>query len=106
MTRISIAQAYEPVEVDLWGTVFETADVTRSGQKKAQALEGELEGTEDPDEQVELLAKLLDLKLVSTNGTKLKPSTMIVKKWKADELSPRSLFSFLDRLAEAETRPT
>jgi hypothetical protein len=111
MSRISIGQAYEPVEIDLWedngGGVFVTEDLPRSKQKKAEKLLGAVYETEEGGEDVavDAIGQFLDLKLVPKNGTKVKPSTLVSKKWKADELTMRQLLAFLQAVAEAD-RPT
>lgn len=109
---VSIARAYNPVEVDLWGTKFETIDVPRSGAKKAQALEDEIDtierGEEMFDELVEKIAELMDIKLVPVEGSK-KPSTIVKKKWKSDDLSIGQLMSFFREVQQLEgegNRPT
>ena len=107
MARVSMSQAYEPVEVEFFGHDFETVDVPRSGAKQATKLTEELEETADDDKIVELIGKLLDIKLVSTNGQKTKPSTLLKKKWNADEVSARRVMVFLQdlRLADAGDEP-
>lgn len=106
---VSIARAYRPVEVDLWGAAYETVDVTRSGARKVAEIEkqmGELEEGQS-DEMIGLMAEMLDVKLANANGSKKKASTHIKAKWQADELSLDQLFSFLGQIAEAEQdRPT
>lgn len=101
---IPIARAFVPVEVDLWGELFETVDVPRSGAKKAVQLQAELNQLDEDaqDEAVELIAQIIDLKLTAADGKKTKPSTLIKRKWKADELSVRGLFAFLAEIGAAE----
>lgn len=126
MTRLEIAQAYEPIEIDLWGTVFETRDVPRSGVKKTGELQQKLEAIQeaqakegeeipgvglvprDPkpdelDQMVGILAEMMDVKLVSTNGGRKKPSTLIKAKWQADDLSLGRLFTFVAEIRAAES---
>ena len=113
MGAVSIQGAYDPVEVDLWGSRFETIDVPRSGAKKAQKLEEEIEALgQSPDVLDELVSKmgeLLDLKLRAIDGKRKKPATIIAQKWEADQLTLGQLFSFLDAVQTAEGeggRPT
>ncbi len=105
MTAIAIANAYNPVEIDLWGTKFETIDVPRSGAKKATALEDKIDeleaGSDGLDELVDLMADLLDIKLRKTSGTG-KPGTLIRKKWADDELTIPQLMSFMAAVRQAE----
>lgn len=113
MSAISIARAYNPVEIDLWGAKYETIDVPRSGLKKVTKLETEVAGLqsgaidvpEDSDELdvlVEKIGELLDVKLVAVGGGKSKPSTHIKKKWRADELTLPQLLGFMDEVGEGE----
>lgn len=110
MPAISIARAYSPVEIDLWGAKFETVDVARSGMKKTQKLEEEIEALETSEDTTDeildtLVAKigaLLDVKLVAADGGKTKPSTLVAKKWKADELTLSQVAGFTDAMRRAE----
>ena len=55
MTRVSI-QAYDSIEVDLWGHVFETRPVTRAIRRQIQAIERRLaeKGIEHAEREDEL----------------------------------------------------
>jgi hypothetical protein len=106
MARLSIAQTYEPVEVDLWGSEFHTKPATRSSAKLGQEIQARIDAApNDSDEAVKALAELVDLRLQPANGKRTKASTLIVRKWEADELSMPQLFAFLEDLGEAD-RPT
>lgn len=100
--KIAIARAFVPLEIDLWGEEFHTIDVPRSGAKKADALQAKLEEIDDDDKAVEVIAQLLDLKLAPAGPKKTKPSTLIKKKWAADELTMRGLLSFLAEIRLSE----
>jgi hypothetical protein len=113
MASIAISRAYNPVDIDLWGAKFETIDVTRSGAKKAQQLEREIEeireGDDLLDELVEKMGELMDIKLAAAAGGRSKASTRIRSKWKGDELTLGQLFEFFDAVQKAEgecNRPT
>lgn len=111
MNRVSIEGSYEPVEVDLWGHTFETRDLSRKDEKKVEELQALAEQTDDEDEGFELVAKMLDLKLVpvSENGSRAqKASTILKRKWKAEELGSRQLVRFIENVdrAEDQARPT
>lgn len=97
---ISIAQAYEPVEVDLWGELHKTHPITRSLEKKIDVVKEEIERAETTDAAVKGFAKLIALHLGSPAVT-----AAIEKKWKADELTVAELVTFAETLADAE-RPT
>jgi len=106
---ISMKSAYEPVEVDLWaeegGALFETVDLTRSAQLEGEEVLRKLEGVESSDAQVEVLAGVLDIRLKAVGTKKVKPSALILKRWKSDELTIGQLFGLLTQLGEA-TNPT
>ena len=104
MARIAINSAFESVEVDLWGEVYALRAVTRSVEKKAVELEKKLTDETDSDTIVTVIGQLLDARLLAEAGQP-KPSSAVVKKWKADELSLAQLFAFLNNLAEHD-RPT
>lgn len=111
MSRISIQQAFEPVEVDLWaddgGALYNTKPVTRSVSQKVQEIQGKAAELPDDadDAAVELLAQVFDALLVPANGGRKKPSAVVMAKWKADKVSQPELFAFVDNLTEA-SRPT
>ncbi len=102
---VSITRTYSPVEIDLWGTQFETIDVPRSGAKKATALEETIDSIqasgEGLDELVGCMAELMDIKLTAVEG-KAKPGALIKKKWNADELTIPQLMSFMSAVQDAE----
>lgn len=109
MTRVSIAEAVEPVEVDLWaddgGALFTVKPATRSVLKKADEVMEKLDAIKDDEQAVGMLAEMLDLRLVPANGKRTKASTIVTRKWEADELTLPQLIRFGERLSEAE-RPT
>lgn len=102
---VSIARTYAPVEIDLWGTKFETIDVPRSGAKKATQIEEEIDliaaDANGLDTLVDLMAQLMDIKLKKVDGTG-KPGTLIKKKWNADELTVPQLMAFMSAVRDAE----
>lgn len=99
-------KAYKPIEVDLWGQIFETTDPVRSVVTKITGLEKQFEEAEaegEPDAAVELMGALLDLRLASTNGKKTKPSTLLKREWEADKVSLQRLNAFFYELFEAQS---
>lgn len=123
---VSIGEAYEPVEVDLWGKPYETVPATRSLAIKGAPLIDKLNDLRtsvdykdlglaedaDPaavqaaitDELVKAMGKLLDLKLRPVEGTR-KASTLVREKWNADEVTLAQLETLLEDIGEAD-RPT
>jgi hypothetical protein len=108
MTSIAISRAYNPVEIDLWGTKFETVDLARSASKKAMEIAAEVNQarreleTTDWDKLVAKVGEGLDLRLTRTGNGKTKPSTLLKAKWKADEISLSRIFEFLGEITFAE----
>jgi hypothetical protein len=131
MTRIAIESAFEPIEVDFWGVLFETRAMPRSRARKARKLGRHIQELvvagnapvpepievggktiTDPDEIAEhneekLIARygeLFDLKLqpAAGGGGRRKPSTVLLKKWEEDKLTGAQLASFLSKLGIAE----
>ena len=115
--RIAIANPFAQVEVDLWGTVYRTKDIRRSESLQIAELEEKLadlpSGVEGEDKAVEYIGGILDCKLegpIDDDGNlvkpQTKPSTLIKRKWKNDELSVRQLFNFLYQIGVAEEEAT
>lgn len=116
MTRIAIDSAFQPIEVDFWGAVFETRAMPRSRSRKARVLATRIDQllrSEPLDEKVadseeeELIAKygeLFDLKLKPIEGNRKKASALLVKKWEEDDLTGEQLASFLAHLTLTERK--
>lgn len=105
MSRVSIGKtSREEVEVDVWGVAYTLQPSTRAVVKAVLPLEQKLEDSHDPDEIVDVLAQMIDLKLKAVNGGG-KASTHIKKKWKSNEMTLADLEDFATDLADAE-RPT
>lgn len=112
---IRIEDTYRAIEVDLWGHLYETIDIPRSKARKADELmmkaQEQSEREDGDDAIVELIGQMLDIKLRSADEKGTKPSTLIKRKWKADELTVRQLFGFLGQIGQEESgeldnRPT
>jgi hypothetical protein len=106
MTRISIENAYSPIEVDLWGSIFETVDQTKGNQKRVAECQAKLAVLEEDQEDVaiELFGEMFDLIFRPVDGGKRKPSTVIKAKWKADDLGLGQLSSFLQRVGAGQRK--
>jgi hypothetical protein len=114
MTRIAIESAFEPIEVDFWGVVFETRSMPRSRARKARSIGAQIEAlmkSEPTDEKVAeeeeeklitLYGELFDLKLVATGGGRRKPSVLLRQRWEEDKLTGEGLAAFLGKLMVAE----
>jgi hypothetical protein len=104
MTTLKIEQAFEPVEVDLWGHEFHTLPLTRSRNLEYQATQQRLAAAENDDDVVEAIAAAFDVRLKISDGKRTQPSKLILDKWNGDELTLDQLFGFLHTLGDA--RPT
>jgi hypothetical protein len=103
---------FEPVDVVLWSEDgepnFTTRLITRSRQIAIQALQVEAEALEDDgsvettDANVDLLARIVDELVVPVEG-KGKASTIISRKWKADEVTLPEILELIKALTEQST---
>lgn len=95
-------------DVDLWGKKFVTVPAVRSVYKRLQELERKFDELTDdqPDEQVEVMAEILDARLKPAGQGRKKAGEIIKEKWKADELSIGQLLDFAAVVADADHPPT
>lgn len=105
MARVSIGQPTATYEVDLWGTIYTAKPATRSVAKKGQALIERIEKATETDEAAAVYGDALDLRLEPANGKRVKASTIVKRKWEADEVTLDQLAGLLEGIAEAD-RPT
>lgn len=116
---VAIQDTYRPVEVDLWGEKFETRDLPKGLQRKIDALGEEIRKIEEAaaeadrdltdaeeEQRIGLVAQTFDVWLrrmpVEDEGesSSTKPSTLIKRKWKAEEISSESLLLFVFKLRQ------
>lgn len=103
MARVSIAEDYTPVDVDLWGVEFDAKPLSRSFSTEwTQALQKVWEADTD-DEAVRLLGQALDLRLKPKGSSRKKPSTVLDEKWKGDKLTIGQVNSFIVNLGAADS---
>lgn len=117
---IKAAELFDPVEVDLWGTMFRLREPTRSLEAKMEVKQSELgaahEQTKDEQDEDEarkvmmpLFYDMLDLLLEpSDHGEKKTHAKTVVKrKYEGDEIGLSHIFALVEKLGEAATeRPT
>ncbi len=117
MTRIAIDTAFDPIEVDLWGSLFETRSMPRSRARKARAIGTKIQAlmkSEPPDDEtaekeeeelVGLYGELFDLKLASAEpGKRRKPSSILRERWEEDKLTGEGLAAFIGKLTLTEQK--
>ena len=109
--RITISDAFEAVEVDLLGTLYETRPITRSVQHQAVELEkasGSVldDQNADPDKQVEYLARVVALRLVPSQPDGMDAGDFIISLYQSDKLRLDQLVELIDELGGSEANPT
>jgi hypothetical protein len=95
MPPISIDQyATKPVEVSLWGSLFEFVLITKRTQAKIRDALAEInrkfEAEADPTKhaaQAKVFAARMDVRLQKATGGKKKASTLIKEKWDSGDLT-------------------
>jgi predicted phage gp36 major capsid-like protein len=104
MATISVAQATETNEADLWGEIFKIKPQTKAVLEAADKAQEEylkaVEKAETSDDVVRAIALLLDVRLEPPQGKRVKASTVVLKKWDANELTLPELRAFSERVAE------
>ena len=101
-TRVSVEKAFRSVEVDLWGEVYETTDLTRSQEEKLNSASEKIDAAESSDEAVSAWGAYFDILLAPIEETKKKPSTVIKAHFKNDEFGYKRLVGLLGDIAAAE----
>lgn len=106
MARISLAESVSPIEVDLFGRLYNTVPVTRSVQRAAVELEksrGEVLNEEDADADkvVEYLSLVLDLRLKPAAGGRKPASQVIQEAWQEDKLEVSAIVDLVTELSGA-----
>ena len=109
---IRVGVGFEPVDVVLWSDDgepnFRTRLITRSRQIAIQALQAEAEalpddgGMETTDANLDVLARLVDEFVEPITG-KGKASTIISRKWRADEITLPEVMALINDLTAASS---
>jgi hypothetical protein len=102
--RVSIADAFEPVTVDLWGHEFHTVRPTRSVVQRADKLEEQMEQVTDTDALAGVLGDALDVMLKPCDGRRTSPSKLIGEKWQADQVTLPDVLDLTGRLNAGKHR--
>lgn len=109
MTKISIADYFQTVTVDLWDHEFERQIVTRSVRPQLAVIGEELNkavNDEDGDAVVEAIGKVLDLRLKPSDGKRTAASKLVNDKWLGDQVEVPQLLELLEEIGDAGNRPT
>jgi hypothetical protein len=108
MTRIAIADyGRKPVEVDLWGHLFEYVAITKQTETKINDAIAEINKSFDGedltlhDTQVRLFAARMDVRLKKSPGGRKKASTLVRAAWEDEKLTVPQFDQFWDAVEEA-----
>lgn len=102
---VKIRTAYLPVELELWGGLYETVDLNNAETQKETDLFAEVLSEEDEEKALAQWGEYLDLILKPVNGTK-KPSTALKAEAKADRISSRGVVGVVLQIRAAEQGET
>lgn len=106
MTRITAADLFDEVDVDLWGTEFRLREGTRSVQTKLATAQDAIKDIDetDPDAMAAAVIALLDALLepvANGDGKRTHAKTVLDKQWKADKLGLDRLLAISDQIQKA-----
>lgn len=104
--RPSIEKAYKPIEVDLWGSIFETMDQTKATQKKIAECQARIAALDDTDDKgaIKLFGEQFDYTFRPIGGGKKKASTLLKEKWEANDLGLSQIANFLSEVGAAQRK--
>lgn len=109
MARVSLGgengYVHTPIEVELWGRVFNTVPRTRTVKKKVAEITDKLATTNDPDELAQIYGEMLDTITVPTDGKRKTAGAVLVEKWQSGTVSEEELEDFAERLREEMANP-
>jgi hypothetical protein len=104
--RIGVDNVPEPDVVELFEHKFTIKRVTRSVQKQLEATDKKLRGLGDDadgDTLVQTIAEGLDV-LLAPNGQKTAAKTVLLKHWRADELTLDQIGQLYEGVQESAAR--
>lgn len=95
------------VDVDLFDEHYELVPVTRAVHEQCLAIDVELiaAATGPLEAYLELVGRGLDIRLKRTRPKQPKPSTTLLKAWRADQVTGGQVDDLLEQIA-AYDRPT
>lgn len=102
--RVSLTDSRpQELEVELWdGHAYAIKRVTKAYSRQADAavevLEEAIAAAETSDEVVKALCEMFDLRLTPVGGKRTKASTLILRRWDADEISVDEIEAMAGRL--------
>jgi hypothetical protein len=109
--RLGTDTAPERPQVDVFGHLYRLRSITRSvqaGLQKAYEAMDAMQAEADADKVIAQLAEVFDV-LLEPEEHKTKAKTVLVQKWKADELAMGAIRQFAQKLEEQAVeadRPT
>lgn len=105
MAAVKIQTAYLPVEIELWGGVYETVDLTRADTEKETDLYAEALAAEEEDQAIAKWGSYLDLILKPVEGAR-KPSTALKREYKEGRITSRGVVGVTLQIKAAEQGET
>ncbi len=105
MAVVKLNPAYLPVEVELWGAIYVTQDLTSAESDQEAELYAEALSAEDEAEAIGIWAKYFDLILKPLEGDK-KVSTALRREFKAGKLTSRGVVGLTLQVKAAEQGET
>lgn len=110
--RLSAAEVFDEVEVDLWGEVFRLREITRSVSERIDTASKQAEEVGDEasgDEAAAALITVIDVLLEPVNADGVTAGELLRARWEDDTLGLDRLAAFAESMQEeagARRRPT
>lgn len=103
MAPVKIQTGYLPVEVELWGNVYETVDLTEAQEEKGVELYDEALSATKQSDAIEIWAKYLDQMLrPAGTGTRKKAGTALKAEFKKGKITSRGVIGVILQIRAAE----
>jgi hypothetical protein len=109
--KLSAAELFENLEIDMWGSGYTLRPVTRSVAEKLDQAQVDVQGVDEDDNDalVGAMLGMLDVMLAPSGDNTTSVKDLLTKKWEADELGIDWLTAFVESLQEEagnRRRPT
>lgn len=105
MPPVKIQTAYLPVEVELWGAIYVTVDLTSAESEREAELYANALAADSEEESMNSWAPYFDLILKPLEGTR-KPSAALRREFKAGRLTSRQVVGITLQIKAAEQGET
>lgn len=102
MSPVKIQTGYLPVEVEIWGNVYETADLTEAQEEKGVELYDEALSATKQTDAIDIWAQYLDQMLRPVKSGAKKPSTALKAEFKKGKITSRGVIGVILQIRAAE----